>query len=283
MHGRGNDPDVGARLVAVKVNEIVDSLVFNRPLDGRHFRARAGRFLPVAVQVDAVGIGAQIPQRAAVRIGIGDHGNGCFGLQFRGDFVVRVQQPADQALGRPFGHRLAGMLARDDPDALAARLFAKHQHVQRAVLRAAADGTPFNAGRSGRHGQQGPPARFRVGNEEGVTGDCRGRVVAEFQHAAFIAGGQTLPVDVVRRSQHAVAGPGVRVTGLGGIADGKASILAGNTLRAKIEPLKRGRVAVRPDSERGRGPSNLVNDDVAAIEICRYFHELALHMHWRKA
>jgi hypothetical protein len=73
----------------------------------------------------AGGVRAQVAEHGPVRIHVGDDVKGRLPAQRAPGRVGLVEQARQQPLDEPLGHRLAGMLASDDPDR--PRALAHHQ------------------------------------------------------------------------------------------------------------------------------------------------------------
>ena len=144
---------VRAPLVAVHVEEDVHPRALHRGAHVEDLGARLlGRVVPGAVQVLADGVGAQVAEHAAVGVHAGHDVEDGARARLPGDRIVGIEQPLEQALGEPLRHRLAGVLAREDPDAeaLAVVLAADHDHLERAPLDGLAERRHGGEGRRGR-------------------------------------------------------------------------------------------------------------------------------------
>lgn len=120
------DEEVAAR--RVEPAQHVDHL--GRPGHGRGLVVTGGA--PLAVEVGAARVGAQVTPYAAVRVHVRHHVEGALPPQDGRDRVARVQEAAQEALHPPLRLRLPRVLPRDEP--ARARAAADAEQVQVAAV-----------------------------------------------------------------------------------------------------------------------------------------------------
>ena len=262
------DEIIGQHLVTMHVEAEFDAGLDHALADMEHFRAalQAG-VLPFAVQIGARCVGPQISAPAAIRVHVrNDIEHGAF-QQRAGRRVRRVEQPVEEALDPPFGHGLAGMLARDHPKGrLALARLANLQDVDILPVQRPARHLQRDQRRGQRIGHQIGVALHRIGREIGVIDRIRGRHMLDGHDLAVEPGRHAEPVLPVIGGDGVIILEAARIGHIAGILDDQCQRPAPCPGDAEVEPLREVRRIVLADAQAGGGVLQGDNLDVAAIE-----------------
>ena len=269
------DEHVRNRLVTMDVEEQVDAGFAHLGLYAVHLGAafQAGR-QPLAIQVGTGGIGAQIAAHRAVRVHVRNDVEGGMFEQDARNRVLPVEQTAQQAFGKPFGHGFARVLAGDDPDLQVGRHFMPdRQQVDVATIDGGAEvGNLAEAGTL-RLADQVEVAFPAIRLEVGVVDAVGQRCVLDGHDVAVVAGRHAEPVDAVVRRAQVVVFPAGRIGGFPGIEEAHHTGLVGRPLQTKVEPLSEFRCIVGANLELNIVKALRADDfDTAGVELCADFH-----------
>ena len=217
--------------------------------------ARQARALPLAVQVGAGGIGAQIAAHRAIGIHVGHEVKHALGQQHTRDGVVGIEQALQKALGKPLGHGFAGMLAGDQPDLLFERQRGRTVRVgnaqqgQVAPVERQAQMLHLHAFRHGRRADQVEVALVGIGFEIGEIDTLRRGREARRHDLAVELGVDAKPVLAIHAGQNAVVLPAPGVSALARVEKAQRHRYSGRALQAKVKPLREVAGVVAPNSE----------------------------------
>ena len=233
--------------------------------DVEHFRAALRRRLvPLAVEVDAGGIGAQVAALRPVRIHVRNDVEGGLLAQTPGDGVGIVEQLLERAFHPPFGHRLTRMLTRVEPDLQ--RPGADLEIIQFLSVQRLSERAMLDRGMRGDRCDEIVVALHRVGREISEPDAVRRGRRADRQHAVLVGGVDPLPIIAVVAHAGAVAGPAMRIGRFLAIEDAQLDRLAGGTHQPEIEPLIEIGAVVLDDLEVDTVAFDRCDANVAAVE-----------------
>ena len=179
--------------------------------------------------------------------------------------VCRVGQAGDGAFHPPFGHALARMLARLQPDGQ--RAFADFQTIDRPAIKAMAQTAIGDVGVGCGLGDEVLVALGGIGREIGEVGDVAFGGQRDGQRAIVLAG---IPIGLgagpemaIRRDTRAIARPAARISGRIEPGDLEHHLLVAPAGQAEMEPLEEVARMVAADGEACGGAGNAQHLDIA--------------------
>nr|GEU28368.1 hypothetical protein [Tanacetum cinerariifolium] len=264
---------VRQRFVAVDIEEHVDARFVHLLFDDQHFGAalERGRH-PLAIEVGAGRVGAQVAAHRAVRIHVGHDVEHAALQQLAGDRIGVVQQRVDQPFDEPLGHRFARVLARDEPDFFRRFGLADDDQVHVAAIDRAAQ--VFHAGQRmlAHFAQQAQVALVRIRLEVRVIDAVGIGRVLDGHDRAIKAGGHAEPVFAVVAGHRVVVLVALGVRRFARVQEAHPDLLARRALQAEVEPLVDVRVRVLAQLQfDGGGAVGAHHLDGARVEILADF------------
>ncbi len=277
QHLRAGDEHVRQILVAVNVEEHVAADRVDRIAHGQHFGAALGIGRhPLAVQVRAGRIGAQVAVHAAVRIHVRDdverHAIVELARHRIAGPVAPSGQPLDQAFDEPLGHRLARMLARDDPYLLLRRIVgfrrAERQQRHRTAFDRAAELDDARLRQLLDRAEKRRVTLFRVRFEIRVVDAVELGCMVDGHRLAVERRRHAEPVDPVVARHRVIVAPARRVCAFGCVLERHHAPLAARARQAVVKPLRELRTIVAAHAQPDRVGALARHDvDGACVEI----------------
>ena len=247
---------VGQPLVTVGIQTQVDADLLHGLAHQKHFgRALQAGLLPLAVQIGAGGIGAQVAAHGAVGVHVGHHMEHALAQQHSGHRIVRVQQALQKAFDKPLRHGLTGMLTRDQPNLAALRQRcrrrcigdAQQHHV--AALQSGAQALQLHVRRQRRGADQIQMALVGIGFEIGEVDAIGVRREARGHDLPVEIGVDAKPVLAVVAGDHPVVVPAFRVGTLSRVQEPQGDRQLRRAVQAEMKPLGELAGVVAPDVE----------------------------------